>query len=47
MKRLIQAAMIVESIIISFSIRHEMMAAVMIGALFVIGLKMTDRVWNE
>jgi hypothetical protein len=38
--------MFVESILISFSIKDEWYVPVMVGALVIIGLKMTKKVWN-
>jgi|TARA_R100001143_G_scaffold60357_1_gene59785 hypothetical protein len=38
--------MFVESILISFSIKDEWYVPVMVGALIIIGLKMTKKVWN-
>jgi len=40
----IVSAMLVESIIIAFSIREDMFLSVAIGALIVIGLRMTKKV---
>jgi hypothetical protein len=39
--------MFVESILISFSIKDEWYVPVMIGAMILLGLKMTKRVWND
>ena len=42
----IYSVMFVESILISFSIKDEWYVPVMVGALVIIGLKMTKKVWN-
>ena len=42
----IYSVMFVESILISFSIKDEWYVPVMVGALIIIGLKMTKKVWN-
>ena len=42
----IYSVMCVESILISFSIKDEWYVPVMVGALIIIGLKMTKKVWN-
>ena len=42
----IYSVMFVESILISFSIKDEWYVPVMVGALILIGLKMTKKVWN-
>ena len=43
----IYSVMFVESILISFSIKDEWYVPVMIGAMILLGLKMTKRVWND
>ena len=42
----IYSVMCVESILISFSIKDEWYVPVMIGAMILLGLKITKRVWN-
>ena len=43
----IYSVMCVESILISFSIKDEWYVPVMIGAMILLGLKMTKRGWND
>ena len=43
----IYSVMFVESILISFSIKDEWYVPVMVGALIIIGLKITKKVWND
>jgi len=43
----IVSAMMIESIIIAFSIREDMMLRVMLGALVVIGLRATKKVLDD
>jgi len=43
----IVSAMMIESIIIAFSIREDMYLAVALGALVVIGLRSTKKVLND
>ena len=43
----IVSAMFVESVIIAFSIKEEMMFQVILGALVVIGLKATEKVLHD
>ena len=43
----IVSAMMVESIIIAFSIREDMFLSVAIGALVVIGLRATKKVFDD
>jgi len=44
--KVIYSVMFVESILISFSIKDEWYVPVMIGAMILLGLKITKRVWN-
>ena len=44
--KVIYSVMCVESILISFSIKDEWYVPVMIGAMILLGLKITKRVWN-
>ena len=43
----IVSAMMIESIIIAFSIREDMFLTVALGALVIIGLKATKKVLND
>ena len=43
----IVSAMMIESIIIAFSIREDMFLTVALGALVIIGLKSTKKVLND
>ena len=44
--KVIYSVMSVESILISLSIKDEWYVPVMIGAMILLGLKITKRVWN-
>ena len=44
--KVIYSVMFVESILISLSIKDEWYVPVMIGAMILLGLKITKRVWN-
>ena len=43
----IYSALFIESILISFSIKDEWYPTVLVGAMIVIGLKITRKVWND
>jgi len=43
----IYSVMFVESVLISFSIKDEWYVPVMVGAMVLIGLKITKKVWND
>jgi len=45
--KVIYSVMFVESILISFSIKDEWYVPVMIGAMILLGLKITKRMWND